>query len=155
MDIIQGPAIRRVPDVHPPRPVPAPVATMVRVAVMAVVQTLVRAVRHLRHVHVQLKPRHVPHHVRRLRILHRPPVVVNHVQLQMVQGRAHIQIHVLDIIPAAVVHRRAHPVRDVPHMEPAPAPAHVMLFRVIQVTARIVRGPRVLRTVIPVRLVSI
>ena len=79
MDIIQGPVIRRVPDVHPPRPVQAlavimvrvatmvhvavmaVVQSMVRVAVMAVVQTLGRAVCRLRHVHVLLKLRHVIH----------------------------------------------------------------------------------------------
>lgn len=81
MDIIQGPVIRRVPDVHPPRPVQAlavimvRVATMVHVAVMAVVQTLGRAVCRLRHVHVLLKPRHVIHLVHRCRIHHQPSLV--------------------------------------------------------------------------------
>ena len=124
MDIIQGPAIRRVPDVHPPRPVLVPAVTMVRVAVMAVVQTLGRAVRRLRHVHVQLKPRHVIHlvHLSQAAAAHHQVRRVVHMtvrrlspmrHLQHILGHVHIQTHVMGIIPTMHVRRRVHHVRDV------------------------------------------
>ena len=121
MDIIQGPAIRRVPDVHPPRPVLVRVVTMVRVAVMAVVQTLGRAVHRLHHVHVQSKPRPVIHCVPLFQI----PAVQHHVPPRpvspMVRVQAVVPKLVMGIIPVRVVRPRGHLVRVVRHTA-----AHVM-----------------------------
>lgn len=116
MDIIRGPAIRPVPDVHQQRPVPVPAVTMVRVAVMAVVQTLGHAVRRLRHVHVQLKPRLVIHCV----MMSETASVQRRVQrkhpLQVVNVLVRVQRPVMGIILIRRVIRQVPVVQDAHRM---------------------------------------
>ena len=105
-------------------------------------------------VYVRSHQRHVILLVHRSRTPHQRKQAVSHVLLQTVQGRVHIPIPVVVIIPVRVVRQRGNRVQVVQHMAHVPVQAHVMLFRVTQGTARIVRVLPVLRTVIHVRRVN-
>ena len=143
MVIIQGPAIRPVQAVHPQQPVPAHAAitvlvgTMAVVAVMAVapitaaaaamaaVPILVHAAHPVHHVHVQLSPRHVIHHVpvSKTAAAHHPAQKTVHTIAHRPSATRHLQ-HILEpvltptlvmaIIPVRAVHPQAHHAQVVP-----------------------------------------